>query len=66
MKKYEYKAILIKIDMVWSGRAESDYLEALNENGKEGWEFVEFIPKVLQPKGVKGQEILLKRELPEY
>ncbi len=65
MKKYEYKVILIKVDRVWTGRAESDYLVALNDQAKEGWKFIGFVPPILNPKGVKGQEILLERELPE-
>lgn len=66
MKKYEYKGILIKVDRVWTGRAESDYLIALNEEAKAGWEFAGFVPPILNPKGVKGQEILLKREVDKY
>ena len=53
------------MDRVWTGRAESDYLVALNDQAKEGWKFIGFVPPILNPKGVKGQEILLERELPE-
>jgi hypothetical protein len=66
VKKYEYKVILIKVDRIWTGRAESDYLVALSEHAKDGWRFAGFVPPILNPKGVKGQEILLERELREY
>lgn len=66
MRKFEYKVILIKVDRVWTGRAESDYLLALSEHAQEAWKFAGFVPPILNPKGVKGQEVLLERELEEF
>lgn len=66
MKKFEYKAIVIKVDRVWTGKAEADYLNVLNEHGSDGWEFVAFVPPVLTPKKMKGQEIVFKREISSF
>jgi hypothetical protein len=66
VKKYEYKVVSIKVDRVWTGRAETDYLIVIREEAEEGWRFAGFVPPILNPKGVKAQEILLERELPEH
>lgn len=65
MIKYEYKVVLLKIDMVWTGKPETDYLQILNEYGTQGWRFVDFVPNELRPKGVKGKEILFERAVKE-
>ena len=64
MKRYEYKIVTIEIS-AWTSRAKHDYLEVLNENGKEGWRFIEFSRSQLRPKGVKGVELLFEREIEE-
>ena len=63
MKKYEYKVILMKIDKVWTGKPTVDYLNILNDMGREGWRFKEFVSASLRPKGVRDQEILFEREI---
>jgi len=65
MEKYEYKVVSIKSD-TWSGYAKDDYLQILNEFGKSGWRFREFVPAYAKPKDApKGFEILLEREINE-
>lgn len=63
MKKYEYKVVLLKVDRVWTGKAEADYLQIINEYSEQGWRFVSFVPAILNPKGSKGQEMLFERKL---
>ena len=63
MKKFEYKVVVLKVDRVWTGKVDGDYLQILNECGAEGWRFVEIVPAYLYPKGSKGLEILFEREI---
>ena len=63
MKKFEYKVIVLKVDRVWTGKVDGDYLQLLNEYGVDGWKFVAFVPGHLYPKAAKGQEILFEREI---
>ena len=62
MKNYIYEAISIRYS-IWTGRAKQDYLEIINEKGKDGWRFVGFLPYNLKPRGVKGQELIFEKEM---
>ena len=62
MERFEYKAISINFS-IWTGRAKSDYLEILNENGADGWRFIDFAPTFARPKGVKGIEMIFERKI---
>ena len=62
MKRYEYKTVQLGYS-IWTGRAKDDYLDIINEYGRQGWRFMCFSPAHAKPKGVKGIEIILEREL---
>lgn len=62
MKKYRYEAISISFS-AWTGRSKDDYLEIINERGKEGWRFVGFTPHSAKPRGVKGTELIFEQEI---
>ena len=65
MEKYEYKVVSIK-NNAWSGYAEDDYLQIINEYGAQGWRFREFVSGFAKPKGApKGFEVLLERKIIE-
>jgi len=62
MEKYEYTSVNLEFSP-WSGRSKTDYLEVLNEYGANGWRFIEFTPRHLTPKGVKGVDLLFERKI---
>ncbi len=62
--KYIYDAVSISFS-IWTGRSRDDYLDVINEKGRDGWRFVGFVPASARPKGVKGTELLFERAIPE-
>ena len=62
MGQYEYKAIRVDYD-VWKGKLKEDYLEIINEQGADGWRFIDFAPPISLPKGKKGLELIFERKL---
>ena len=62
MKKYLYETETISFN-AFVGRIKSDYLEIINERGKQGWRFVCFVPKEFKVKGVKGLELVFEKEI---
>lgn len=62
MKNYIYEVVNISYN-IWTGRSKQDYLEILNERGREGWRFVGFLPYNMRPKGVKGTELIFEKEM---
>lgn len=62
--KYIYDAISISYS-IWTGRSKEDYLEIINEKGRDGWRFVSFAPAIVRPKGVKGVELLFEKAIPD-
>ena len=60
--RYTYEAVSISYS-IWTGRSKNDYLEIINERGREGWRFVGFSPSNARPKGVKGMELVFERPL---
>ena len=55
--KYKYQAIRIPYNS-WSGKAEADYLDIINEKGAKGWRFVGFEPLIAKAeKGIRGTEL---------
>ena len=60
MKKFEYKVVNIGFS-IWTGKADQDYLQILNEMGEDGWRFVNFAPAHAKPKGVKGIDLIFER-----
>ncbi|MBT8189119.1 MAG: DUF4177 domain-containing protein [Saprospiraceae bacterium] len=63
MMKYEYKVVTLKRSM-WSGKVRADYLEALNEYGKEGWQFKMFADKYVVSEPYKRVELIFERAIP--
>ena len=62
MKKYEYKIYTIDYS-IWTGHADEDYLEIINDLGAEGWRFIDFSPAHMKPKGAKGTDLIFEREI---
>jgi len=62
MKKFEYKVYNMKYS-IWTGKADQDYLEVINKIGADGWRFVGFSPTHLNPKKVKGTDLIFEREI---
>jgi len=64
MKKFIYEAQSISYS-IWTGKSRDDYLEIINERGRDGWRFVGFLPVNLKPKGkkVKGTELIFEKEI---
>ena len=62
--KYEYKVVAMRISQ-WHGRAKSDYIDILNEYGREGWKFVQFTPTNAKPLKAKGVEMIFERKIVE-
>jgi hypothetical protein len=62
LKKYIYETYILKFS-AWSGKAEQDYLNIINEYGARGWRFVGFPPGFTRPKGMKGIELLFEKEV---
>lgn len=60
-KKYIYEVVNLKFS-IWTGKAERDYLDILNDYGMRGWKFVTFAPKLANPKGSKGIEMVFVKE----
>jgi hypothetical protein len=46
MKKYQYKIYTVDYS-IWSGKADEDYLEIINEYGTKEWRFIGFSPSPL-------------------
>ena len=61
--KYVYDTVSLTFS-IWSGRANSDYLDIINQKGEQGWKFVCFAPTYARPKGVKGVELLFEKAIP--
>lgn len=61
--KYIYDAVSISFN-IWTGRSKDDYLDIINEKGREGWRFVAFAPAHAKPKGVKGTELIFEKAIP--
>ena len=64
MIKYEYKVYSIDYS-IWTGKADEDYLEIINNYGLEGWRFIDFSPQHLMPKGEKGTDLIFERPIEE-
>lgn len=63
METYEYKVVKLKFN-IWRNKAESDYLEVLNEMGAQGWRFIDFAPKHVVPKETKNDiEMIFERRV---
>ena len=59
--RYFYDTVNIRYN-IWTGRSKEDYLEIINDKGKDGWRFVGFVPINLRPKGVKGTELIFEKK----
>lgn len=64
MMKYIYDTVSISFN-IWTGRSKEDYLDIINEKGKDGWRFVGFTPPHAKPKGVKGTELIFEKSIPD-
>ena len=62
MKTYIYEAVKISYN-IWTGRSKQDYLDIINQRGRDGWKFVSFLPVNMRPKGVKGTELIFEKEI---
>lgn len=62
MKNYVYEAVAIGWSP-WTGKSKGDYLEIINERGRDGWRFVGFVPTTFRVKGVKGTELVFEKEV---
>lgn len=63
MERYEYKVVTLGYNM-WSGKAQNDYYQILNEYGAEGWRFVQFTPSQAKPSKAKfGIEMIFEKKV---
>ena len=62
MKQYKYETYILNFS-IWTGRADQDFLEIINEYGSRGWRFITFAPSYAKPKGLKGIEIIFEKEI---
>ena len=46
MRKDEFKAEMLRVDRLWTGKADGDYREVMNKEGKEGRGFAGFAPVI--------------------
>ena len=60
--RYIYETVSINFS-IWTGRSTEDYLDIINEKGKDGWRFVTFSPSHARPKGVKGIELIFEKQI---
>ena len=62
--KYIYDAVSISYS-IWTGRSKDDYLDIINEKGRDGWRFITFTPINAKPKGVRGIELVFEKAIPD-